>query len=138
MRCRVGSCGGRVKARGWCAAHYDRWLRHGDVGPEEIQRAAKDPRQRIRERTIVCAATGCWIWQGTTVKGGYGLLRFRGQYVLAHRLAFEAFNGPIPDGHLAMHECDNPPCCNPGHLVLGTPLANTADMVAKGRAAWQR
>lgn len=53
----------------------------------------------------------------------------------AHRFAWEITRGPIPDGLHVLHRCDNPPCCNPDHLFLGTHIDNVADMVAKGRGA---
>ncbi len=52
----------------------------------------------------------------------------------AHRVAWVVWRGPIPDGLWVLHTCDNPPCCNPAHLFLGTRADNIADMVAKGRA----
>jgi hypothetical protein len=71
----------------------------------------------------------CWEWQRSKDWNGYGLTH-RG---IAHRLAYEAFVGPIPDGMLVLHTCDNPPCCNPAHLFLGTHFDNAADRDSKGR-----
>lgn len=86
----------------------------------------------------------CWPWQGAKLKG-YGQFRRDGNRRVAHRLAYEYSNGPIvghrphtDDELVVMHACDNPPCCNPAHLSLGTDLTNIRDMIAKGRAPWQK
>lgn len=79
----------------------------------------------------------CWEWQGSTNEHGYGRVKVGGRpgpVQLAHRVAWELINGAIPDGLCILHACDNPPCCNPSHLFLGTKADNTADMIAKGRA----
>lgn len=79
---------------------------------------------------------GCWPWHGASLRG-YGKFNSRslGRQGYSHRWAYEFTRGPIPDGLHVLHRCDNPPCCNPDHLFLGTHLDNVADMNAKGRGA---
>ncbi len=79
---------------------------------------------------------GCWLWRGGGLRG-YGIFSSRrlGRHGYAHRFAWEFTHGPIPDGLRVLHRCDNPPCCNPAHLFLGTQADNVADMWAKGRGA---
>jgi len=71
----------------------------------------------------------CWPWAHTLFPNGYGYFRRH----LAHRVAYELANGPIPAGLLVCHACDNPPCCNPAHLWLGTQSDNAQDRNRKGR-----
>ncbi len=80
---------------------------------------------------------GCLIWPKAKDRDGYGVASWRGRYVRAHRLAWQQTNGSIPEGLLVLHRCDNPPCCNPDHLWLGTHADNQADKKAKGRAQKQ-
>lgn len=76
----------------------------------------------------------CWEWTGARNVRGYGNVRINKKYEKAHRLAWEFAHSHIPDGLWVCHICDNPPCCNPAHLMLGTPRANFVDMVLKRRA----
>jgi hypothetical protein len=78
---------------------------------------------------------GCWPWTGGAGGFGYGRLRLGKKKVMTHRVAWELTNGPIPEGILVLHDCDNPPCCRPDHLFLGDHAANVADRHAKGRTA---
>jgi hypothetical protein len=83
----------------------------------------------------------CWIWMGrrASSRGDYGAFdirsrtgkRFRPHH--AHRVAWELTYGPVPDGLFVCHRCDNPPCCNPAHLFLGSAADNNHDKCAKGR-----
>jgi hypothetical protein len=77
---------------------------------------------------------GCWLWLGSTGRGGYGRIRVGGNRTArTHRLAWELNRGPIPDGLHVLHKCDTPCCINPDHLFLGTPLDNAHDRDRKGR-----
>lgn len=79
----------------------------------------------------------CIEYDGFRTKKGYGRInrRVNGRIVsrYAHRIAWETAHGPIPEGMVVMHACDNPPCVNVEHLHLGTQADNIADMNAKGR-----
>lgn len=92
-------------------------------------------RERFEEQYVPEPNSGCWIWTGRVLAkaGGYGRLDVAGVDVRAHRLSYELFKGPIPDGLMVRHQCDNPPCVNPDHLVLGTQTDNMGDAVERLR-----
>jgi len=79
----------------------------------------------------------CHEWQRNFGRGGYG--RTKPMKVIGrmteqtHVIKWILANGPIPDGLMVLHRCDNPPCGNVTHLFLGTAADNSADMVSKGR-----
>jgi hypothetical protein len=78
----------------------------------------------------------CWPWRGCRGRDGHGQVRFCGRNIGAHRLAWSLANGLDLDGGMVIrHLCDNPTCCNPAHLQIGTHADNVADRVARGRSA---
>jgi len=75
----------------------------------------------------------CWPWIGGTRVRQYGMFCVNGGKQLAHRFAWTLVCGEIPDGLAACHKCDNPTCCNPSHLFLGSQSDNVDDCIGKGR-----
>jgi len=79
---------------------------------------------------------GCWLWTAMKVnrnKETYGRFWFHGKLMLAHRMAWELTNGPIPEGLDVLHKCDTPLCVRPEHLFLGTMNDNIQDAITKGK-----
>lgn len=77
----------------------------------------------------------CWVWTGAPSKKGYGMFKLAGKTVQAHRLSWELFHGPIPEGKQVLHKCDNPPCVNPSHHYLGDNDQNVQDRVDRHRSS---
>lgn len=91
-----------------------------------------DTRTRFIEK-IEVRASGCHEWSGARDTCGYGQFWTGRDFMRAHRYVWEQNFGPIPEGLLVLHRCDNPPCVNPAHLFLGTQKDNMQDRVRKGR-----
>lgn len=90
-------------------------------------------------------AASCWPWIGKSSVKSRGLAIYKGFRMLAPRLAYWIkFGIKPPADKFVCHSCDNPSCCNPAHLWLGTVKDNNRDMFAKGRgfinpiSGWQR
>lgn len=88
---------------------------------------------RYWKRVDVAGPADCWEWQGASTPKGYGKLRVGYALHYTHRIAL-ALDGREPAGLIARHKCDNPRCCNPAHLILGSVADNSADMMGRGRS----
>lgn len=92
--------------------------------------------ERLWLRVDRSDAEGCWPWTGAIDHKGYGAIQGPGpihRVLKTHRVAYEAAHGPLGDGECVLHRCDNPRCCNPAHLFVGTIADNNRDMWSKGR-----
>lgn len=134
--CSVPDCAKPASKRGWCAMHYGRWLRHGTLADP------KRPDDRARFMSYVTQGTGCWLWTGRLGTGGYAYFAMkcadgRWRPRRAHRVAYELFVGPIPDGLALDHMCEVRHCVNPDHLRPSTwrdnTLRNTSPVAANAR-----
>lgn len=99
-------------------------------------RCVSNPRLPLKERfenKLKIMPSGCWEWQTRRHKDGYGQFWYNNKTVVASRMAYEIYKEPIPEGLQVCHTCDNPPCCNPAHLFLGTLSDNMQDAQKKGR-----
>jgi hypothetical protein len=94
--------------------------------------------ERVHARCAVGRSNQCWPWRGAVGERGYGRIKINGRLALTHRVvAFEV--GLVQTLHdperraCVLHRCDNPPCCNPAHLWVGTLSDNMQDCVSKYR-----
>lgn len=79
------------------------------------------------------APDACWNWKGPVRGRGYGSFNTGNRSDYTHRLAWIITYGQVLPGQVICHRCDNPACCNPAHLFIGSQRDNMRDMVRKGR-----
>lgn len=107
---------------GLCQAHYGQQWRGEKVRPI-VKAMTKE--ERFRRHLREGPAEECWTWAGSIHAHGYGVFSFQGREVKAHRMSYELFSGPIPEGMMIDHQCRNRSCVNPGHLSTVTEKLNS-------------
>lgn len=134
--CAVDGCSNRRSACAWCHKHYKRFQLYGDPNAlPGINSTGVTNLMSLRERfeRQHTKGNGCWPWIGRLSHVGYGQIKQHYRTRHAHRVSYELNVGPIPEGMLVCHRCDNRQCVNPDHLWLGTFGDNNRDRNAKGR-----
>jgi len=134
--CMFEGCGKDARTKGYCGSHYQQLRQGKELKPLQVQFHGMPEATRFLKRVDMKEKKDCWEWQGSrNRKQWHGQWRNKaGQIELAHRAAWRLFTSDIPEGLCVLHRCDNPVCCNPDHLFLGTQADNLKDMWRKKRA----
>jgi hypothetical protein len=130
--CSVENCGKKHFSLGYCNTHYYRFKRNGDPSRLRGQGNPVITADDFQKCLKLNKKTGCLEWTRGKTGQGYGNLKFRGKYWRAHRVAWLFAYGYEPK-LMVRHDCDNPPCCNPAHLRLGTQAQNMRDVAGRNR-----
>lgn len=131
--CTVEGCQKPARTNGgrrWCSMHQERLRTKGTTSANKLPvgqrfQAFVDNSGDVED---------CHEWQGSRDGHGYGRFRIGGRTQLAHRWILGHLRGhALTDDEKALHHCDNPPCCNPRHLYIGTQTENMQDAVQRNR-----
>lgn len=141
--CSLEDCDLPHTAKGFCRIHYVRWKKCGDPYGEVLRKVENGESllEKLTKkflRGISKLEDGCWTCTtASSTRSGYLHIPITHDgvrnLVKVHRFSYEHFVGPIPEGMLICHKCDNRWCCNPDHLFVGSQSDNMQDMVRKGR-----
>lgn len=133
--CSIDGCSRPHFGRGWCSAHWKRWVRHGDplgggTGMGEAER-------HFREVVLTYDGDECLIWPYANCGDGRGVVWYEERVRIVSRVVCEIVNGPAPSpDHHAAHSCGrgNDGCVAARHLSWKSPKENNADKIEHGTA----
>ena len=131
--CSIDGCERPSRHRTLCPTHYMRWRRHGDpsitLRPEWEMSASERFWAKVDKHGPVCEYApelgACWLWKPATTPSGYGRFWSGVKNVSAHRWAYKAEYGLIPEGLEIDHLCRTRNCVRAAHLEAVTHLVNT-------------
>ena len=103
----------------------------GNGRPKHFSREARI--KMFWDKVSVGHPSVCWPWMRCRNQDGYGRVNFGGVLHSSHRIAYFLTHKKDPESSLVLHSCDNPSCCNPAHLFLGTDQDNPDDKIRKGK-----
>ena len=133
--CTVDGCKNITKSSQLCAKHYYRFTKHGSpLKFASSQGQGETLEQRFWSRVQIKGVEECWPWLGKKNRNDYGFCNIEGLRH-SHRVAAYFHFGAYPKSKHIMHKCDNPICCNPNHLQIGTRELNLQDKIEKQRQA---
>lgn len=90
--------------------------------------------EKVRSKCVPDPITDCWIWQGTKISTGYGIVNINWKRILVHRIV-AGLGEKLPPKSEVCHRCHTPSCVNPAHLYVGDSASNSRDMIDAGRSA---
>ena len=128
--CSVEDCVTLTVARGFCSKHYQMWQKYGhpEAKHPEFGHATIPARERLEQLSERFGE--CWLWSFGITKNGYGRISHEGKRRSAHRVSYELFLGPIPEGMTIDHTCHNEAKCAGGLGCLHRRCVNPAHLEA--------
>lgn len=87
--------------------------------------------KRFKAHVNIQSSAECWDWGGSLDHDGYGKVKIGGIVLVSHRVSYEIYKGEFDKAMHVLHSCDNPKCCNPNHMRLGSRKDNMQDMICR-------
>jgi hypothetical protein len=89
--------------------------------------------ERLLKKVDKISKSPCWQCVGFINQNGYAIITRNYRPKRAHRVSYELFVGPIPEGLELDHLCRNRSCVNPKHLE---PVTRKENLRRSPLACW--